>query len=423
MILSIRNLAKIRQADIELNGLTVIAGDNDTGKSTVGKALYAMFNGFKDMTRTVSGQRCRSLANAVFNVATAYDEFPYQKPSMLETINVQYELEEILKKEHDLTLNFVLGAAVKLVNARYQFDLLSDSTKYEELRQRLGKILDIDDYEIECQRVGSIFDMVFQHQSNSLQTDSVAEINMQVKNQSITAVLKDNACVKAEIDFNLNHGAIYVDNPFVIDRLSNKYFYRDHIMMKSLERKLRKKEKVDLVTDIINNKTLNTVMEIIDNIVPGVFVENDKVFSLTRQEWREPLNVANLSTGVKSFAVFKLLIQNNQLKEKDVVILDEPEIHLHPEWQVKYAEFLVLFQKAFDLTVLLTTHSPYFLNAIEVYTQKYNSMETLKVYKTEKDSYGVICEDVTANMEKVYASMAMPFEMMAQMEDELGMID
>ena len=39
MRLTLKNIAKVRKADVEINGITVIAGENDTGKSTVGKAL------------------------------------------------------------------------------------------------------------------------------------------------------------------------------------------------------------------------------------------------------------------------------------------------------------------------------------------------------------------------------------------------
>lgn len=39
MELSIRDFAKIQQADIVIDGITVIAGENNTGKSTVGKIL------------------------------------------------------------------------------------------------------------------------------------------------------------------------------------------------------------------------------------------------------------------------------------------------------------------------------------------------------------------------------------------------
>ena len=46
MKITIKNIGKIKEATVEINGITVIAGENNTGKSTVGKALYAVFNSF-----------------------------------------------------------------------------------------------------------------------------------------------------------------------------------------------------------------------------------------------------------------------------------------------------------------------------------------------------------------------------------------
>jgi len=42
MNLKLENIGIVKKADINLDGLTVIAGENDTGKSTVGKALYSI---------------------------------------------------------------------------------------------------------------------------------------------------------------------------------------------------------------------------------------------------------------------------------------------------------------------------------------------------------------------------------------------
>ena len=41
MKLKVSNFNMIKNADILLNGLTVIAGDNDTEKSTIGKLLFS----------------------------------------------------------------------------------------------------------------------------------------------------------------------------------------------------------------------------------------------------------------------------------------------------------------------------------------------------------------------------------------------
>ncbi|ELV04734.1 AAA family ATPase [Brachyspira hampsonii] len=44
MKLKISNFSKIEEADINIDGITVICGDNDTGKSTIGKILFSIFN-------------------------------------------------------------------------------------------------------------------------------------------------------------------------------------------------------------------------------------------------------------------------------------------------------------------------------------------------------------------------------------------
>mgnify|MGYP000678764306 FL=1 len=49
MNLKIRNFGAIKNADIKVDGITVITGNNNTGKSTIGKIFYTFFNSFYDM--------------------------------------------------------------------------------------------------------------------------------------------------------------------------------------------------------------------------------------------------------------------------------------------------------------------------------------------------------------------------------------
>lgn len=42
MRLYLHHVGAIADADIRLDGITVLAGENNTGKSTIGKALYAI---------------------------------------------------------------------------------------------------------------------------------------------------------------------------------------------------------------------------------------------------------------------------------------------------------------------------------------------------------------------------------------------
>ena len=46
--LHIKNIGAIGSIDIKVEGITVIAGENSSGKSTVGKVLYSLLRGMSD---------------------------------------------------------------------------------------------------------------------------------------------------------------------------------------------------------------------------------------------------------------------------------------------------------------------------------------------------------------------------------------
>ena len=93
--------------------------------------------------------------------------------------------------------------------------------------------------------------------------------------------------------------------------------------------------------------------------------------------------------GLKAFAVLRWMLEVGALQEQDVLVLDEPENHLHPQWQIIYAEIIVLLQDCFRLTVLLTTHSPYFLEAIQLYARRYRVEDRVTAYQPEMDADGL----------------------------------
>ena len=61
MKLTLKNIGKIGTASVEINGITVIAGENNTGKSTVGRALFAVFNSFFAVPKKIQNERVASV--------------------------------------------------------------------------------------------------------------------------------------------------------------------------------------------------------------------------------------------------------------------------------------------------------------------------------------------------------------------------
>lgn len=110
------------------------------------------------------------------------------------------------------------------------------------------------------------------------------------------------------------------------------------------------------------------------------------------------------------FVIIKTLLLNNTISFGSTVILDEPETHLHPEWQLVLAEIIVLLHKEFNIHVILTTHSPYFLRAIEVFSDKYGVTSKCNFYLAENDNGYARFTDKTKDREDIYKKLAKPLQ-------------
>lgn len=68
MQLTLKNVNLIRDAHINLNGLTIIAGENDTGKSTIGKLLFTIIKAFNQYNNTLSEDKKINLQQRIEDI-------------------------------------------------------------------------------------------------------------------------------------------------------------------------------------------------------------------------------------------------------------------------------------------------------------------------------------------------------------------
>ena len=57
------------------------------------------------------------------------------------------------------------------------------------------------------------------------------------------------------------------------------------------------------------------------------------------------------------------------LSPSHLLIFDEPENHLHPQWQTLLAKIFTSLVEH-NIPILLTTHSPMFINALQEFSEK-----------------------------------------------------
>lgn len=69
-------------------------------------------------------------------------------------------------------------------------------------------------------------------------------------------------------------------------------------------------------------------------------------------------------------------------------------------------------QVEFNMNILLNTHSPYFLNAIEVYAAKCSIGDKCKYYLAEEANNRLEIIDVTNEIEKIYLKLARPLQVL-----------
>lgn len=421
MILSLKNIGKLVETQIAIDGITVIAGENDTGKSTVGKALFAVFNSFYDVDRQVLSERIDSIESVLSLVLKNANRTPVRYYIRILAEDIASHQVSLSQKSgfKDRISESVLQMAEKSGEGTDDFRLIEVNDS-DEVVHRIQEIMDVSEEEILKAIVEKKMDTEFNGQVTNLFTNKKGEIRLQIKDKSIALSIENNRVTGIENAINLHVEAVYMDDSFLLDTIPSPYFgirsrYADH------RTHLRKKifdnaSKKTAVEEIIVNNKFQNIYEKISSVCSGEIVRsNQKEYSYKSADSDKLLDVRNLSTGLKTFVILKTLLLNGGIEYNGVVILDEPEIHLHPEWQLLFAELIVLLHKEFDVHILLNTHSPYFLRAIQVYSAKYEMADKCRYYLSENSGNQAAITDVSDDIERIYARLSKPLQ---DLEDE-----
>ncbi len=72
------------------------------------------------------------------------------------------------------------------------------------------------------------------------------------------------------------------------------------------------------------------------------------------------IDISQLSSGEKQVIYrFGFILKNLDTLKKSVILIDEPEISLHPLWQMNFMKILTNLFKNTDTQIIIATHSPY----------------------------------------------------------------
>jgi predicted ATPase len=404
MKLQIRNIGKIESADLKLDGITVIAGNNNTGKSTVGKVVFSLYNSLFHVKEKLDKQKeklvYQMLQRKIHELTTNGDKYFVVKAQEHTLQMCATELSKTDRSEEQQRL-------IKMILNQYSNS--DDKDAYEDIFKEYRVIKELPDERLERSLITAYYSDVFNGQiNNAYAPTEKASVTAEIKGNEINMVFQDNICTELTRQCEILNEAIYLDNPFVLDSLNNG-IYGANVTVQAVRKKLTKK--IDVDEDVVQQNYMeDKIAEIlaeINKVSSGSISYGDSHVYLYKEDEMK-VNVNNLSAGLKSFVIIKTLLENGALKEKDVLILDEPEIHLHPEWQMIYAEVIVLLQKIFDLTIIMTTHSAHFIQALQYYAKKHGLAEKCSYYLALSEKDGCRMKDVSGNITEIYSQLVEP---------------
>ena len=430
MNLKIKNFGMISDADISIDGLTIVTGENDTGKSTIGKVMFALVRAFNKYEEELEQDNEEFLMNQLDNIYfalrnkidfkkyTDIKELFYPPNSYMEIREIQqYDKRENVEEKFNDFINLRVEA---LNNSGMNLD---SDTVLEKLNEIKKVLLNKTENEVIQRAINKAMFSEFQDdinykfdKSNSFinWSDGVNDVfNLEVKKNKVSKL----RCYD-KINFN---DVTYIESPiiFYLNNLSNSplRFKRSELPL-HMSDLLTKLQLSDYFKDTVlmdDNITKSDIDGKIQSIIQGKLAyEKDKkdfIYSKVSSKKTINLKTSNIATGIKSFGMVQLLLKSEVLNQRSLLIIDEPEIHLHPKWQLEYAKLIVEMVEK-QIPILLTTHSPYMIQALKVYSENKNIASKTKFYLAEyvEGHYSSIFQDVTNDLNRVFKKLSDPLQ-------------
>lgn len=417
MHLSIRNIGIIKEADINIDGLTVIAGTNDTGKSTVGKLLFSIVKStsrYKEDLEEDKEKNIRKYVEKIYFIIRRKINFNDD----LKSRNFFYPssfFEDIIKRD-------VLAVLERIEHIR-PMDLGSVVAK--ELLSLKKLVAQDDDENKAMQRaLKKIFysefmgDLINKRNINESSSFSIKETQNEILKMSLeedgnidfaiydTLYFNDSTLIETPMVLNFSESIESSRSYFEIrnkeDRLSFLGLPNIPFHIKDIDSKL-KESFYDFENSSWANELLNKTTSIINGQMK--YISKDREFVYQSIDGKK-FNSVNTASGIKTFGILQMLLKSGFLDDRSILVIDEPEVHLHPMWQVKYAEIIAYLVKN-NINILLTTHSPYMLEALEVFSKK--ERINTNYYLATKHNDGTIINNVSDSIDDVYQTLSEPF--------------
>lgn len=421
--IEISNVAKIEKANIDLAGVTVIAGFNGTGKSTIAKSVFGALNSKKDISQKIYMDQSREIEKLLDDWVES-DDVTWEDPENY--YNASVEISELIvdyyyenKREKVEDIEWDISLIIETYCKENEIEILDMEDIVEDILSVLTR--NVNDYIAFF--AGQYFKSVFHRQINHFSDTQNASIRYEKVEDSFQfdsiITFNNNEIVSlARSTTSQLENAIYIETYSALDFCENivrRRFGSSVPAMNIPTRELVDSIKAENELSFSESKQLAENKQIVALIMEQVThgqlrqTKNGQM-EFIDNESNAKIEFSNMSAGLKIFALIQRLLENYSLKKSDVLIVDEPEVNLHPKWQVVLAEVMVRVYKELGIYILINSHSPYFIRAIEVKMAEYECADKANFYYMRESGNKFIAENVNGNLDVIYKALYEPLE-------------
>jgi len=431
----IQNVGAIEKADIDLKPLTVFVGENSTGKTYTAYLIAYIFSKysarkyFENGTGPIKYEELEEISKEIYktgsssldlkkfiqnNTQTYFDEicknvvpsdfshFLASDRQIFDKIKINIELNNLSDIQyHHLSPHFLhfsfncnneicetcqeLTCEAKTQKIQYNIDKQSLILTFQKSKEKQS-LIEIKQfvYSIALQLLHrSIFNYTYflgaERTGLSLLYHTVRE-----ERKAESKDEKNNADRKEKGgDINV---LFSTPTKELFSHMAN-IFANDAIEEREL--KIRNKQQIKKYVrfaEILENEILSGEIEIKDFKKKKL---KKLIFDYLPQNEKIPLNMTISASAVKGLSPLILYLRYF-IEPNEIIVIDEPELNLHPKAQVQLIELLTMLANS-EVYIVLTTHSPYIvdhlINLIKAANHKHKKQIANKFYLKNETAF------------------------------------
>lgn len=409
----------IKDADIKIDGITVLAGENGSGKSTLSRWLFYLINSmsdfevslFNNLIDSFNNEIARftrisadaSYRNTVYNLFLSlnysnHSSFPNLSSDLLTSL--EHVIEGLLSDECNNVVISRLLQVLGLGEYNNKETLLADvKDSFKVMRGYYVSLYNDFTRRLQTHYINDLYEII----SDKYYPSDDFPHNVALIEKGVN-LISDNCFIEPlsvrrslYIDSSVPTSNSLRSNDDVIGTIARK------MIMQSSKKELDENERRIL---LLLNKIIKGKITLADDAVAS------KELRYRRNDGLE-IPLRNAASGIQSIAYLYRMLECGYLDEDTILLIDEPETHLHPQWVVEYANILVRLYKDLDVKIVIASHSPDMISALETISRRHELEDVTRFYQAKQGAdLKYTFKDFGMNISGIFESFNVAFSKM-----------